>query len=867
MKPWSFFLWYLCSVVSATFMEDAFVRDWLKPLVGSVEKFDILSPLSIVAWTDLSQLVKLNVEENNTHVDWRVDLSQKPIVDYKLSPNNQFLVSYDSNGDVDLWETSTGSLIQHHKNAGLVEKNPGFLYETGIITLSGGDLVLLLNNGDRKLIAPGVKDFRFCQQTDLAYIVTNHGDVFTVSADGSTISPSTVGGHDIKYLEIIDMKDGVIATTSEFIKLESETTIAHSFHEKVGLLSNGYFYTAIGSKLEIVKIGSDVPVFTHSFEEDIKNVETKDSVAAFVAVYTATDVHIVVLNDLLITGVSDAVNIQTHSLNKAVKSTISCNDHIWFVEAHTTSPTAIRLASSSQDYTDDKTIILDHYSGRSFLLVDKPQSEGSKILFHSVLNAGDQFVLTSWLLRIKRHLSELGAYLSSFATHSVSPATSETFSRESQFGLGKLLAFYDTQINSVIALESESGKVSWTTSLQRGFGDLITAIDSNDVLYFVFESGVVKFDLNGKILKEETLPLVRSAFKVNGNVFVRFANSKNVKVLELSKDSSQPINYLVEAGKQSITGFEVKDEHLMQTWSHIPKGRIITSLSMPSYHQSASAGIARSDKTILYKYLNRNLVAVLTEVKNQLVLELLDGITGSQVFIQKHDVANIDYTTISLTMADNWIVYSYYVSEPYWEQRITVVDLFDENHSAVAQSAFNSTSAIQASSKTFIYSERIVSLTSTYSKHGITLKSIIALTANGRAVELPKFILNSRRIDDREIKQNDLLDDFRMLAYDPVIPKVGAQVLNHVDKILVTRDTKVLVKDTELESTSVVCVANDFNIFCSTIQPSLSYDVLSSKFDKFKLLVTMAILLVAYLITKPFVASKKLNSQWIEDDI
>ena len=130
-------MWYLCSVVSATFMEDAFVRDWLKPLVGSVEKFDILSPLSIVAWTDLSQLVKLNVEENNTHVDWRVDLSQKPIVDYKLSPNNQFLVSYDSNGDVDLWETSTGSLIQHHKNAGLVEKNPGFLYETGIITFSG----------------------------------------------------------------------------------------------------------------------------------------------------------------------------------------------------------------------------------------------------------------------------------------------------------------------------------------------------------------------------------------------------------------------------------------------------------------------------------------------------------------------------------------------------------------------------------------------------------------------------------------------------------------------------------------------------------------------------------------------------------
>lgn len=867
MKPWSFFLWYLCSVVSATFMEDAFVQDWLKPLVGSVEKFDILSPLSIVAWTDLSQLVKLSVEENHTHVDWRVDLSQKPINGYKLSSNNQFLVSYDSEGEVDLWEVSTGSLIQHHKNVGLVEKDPGFLYESGIITLGGGNLVLLLNDGDRKLIASGVKDFRFCQQTDLAYVVTNHGDVFTVSADGSTVSPSTVGGHNIRYVDIIDMKDGVVATTSEFIKLESEATIAHSYHGTLGLLSNGYFYIATGPKIEIVKIGSDVPIFSHSFEEDIINIETKDTVAAFIAVYTAYEVHIVVLNDLLITGLSDAVSIQTHPLNNAVKSTVACNDHIWYVEAHITSPNAIRLASSSQEFIDDKSIILDHYSGRSFLLVDKPQSEGSKILFHSVLDAEDHFVLTSWLLRLKRHMSELGLYLSSFATHSVSPAAGETFSRESQFGLGKLLVFFDIQRNSAVALESDTGKVSWTASLQRGFGNLITAIDSNDVLYFVFESGVVKVDLNGKILKEETLPQVKSAFKVNGNVFVRFANSKDDKVLELSKDTSQAIDYLVEVGEKSITGFEVKDEQLMQTWSHIPRGRIITSLSMPSYHQSASAGIARSDKTILYKYLNRNLVAVLTEVKNLLVLELFDGITGSQVFIQKHDVANIDYNTISLTMADNWIVYSYYVSEPYWVQRITVIDLFDENHPLVAQSAFNSTSVIHASSKTFIYSERISSLTSTYSKHGITLKSIIALTANGRAVELPKFILNSRRIDDREIKQTDLLDDFRMLAYEPVIPKVGAQVLNHVDKFMVTKDTQVLVKDTGLESTSVVCVANDFNIFCSTIQPSLSYDVLSSKFDKFKLLATMAILLVAYLITKPFVASKKLNSQWIEDDI
>lgn len=854
----SAFLWLFCSLVSAVLMEDAFANDWLLPLVGSVEKYDIVSPLSVVAMTDLSQLVKLAVAGNTTNVEWRADLSDSTLLGYQISPNGRFIVSWDAAGTVTTWDTTSGVMIQEHKQVTTVVSEPAFLFDLGIVVLCSDELVLLLHDGSRKVISSNVNQFKFCQKLDLAYVITDDGQLYTIAADDLIVSRSKI--QDLSFLEIIDMRDGMVVTKNAFIPLDSDKHVGHSSKGNVRYLSNGYFFTIQGSRLEITKVGSDAPVYSFTARSAIKRAEVTESVAQTLAVYTDVMVTVIELNDLLLTGHSDAVTSESYAYDATTPSAIFHDSRVCFVVG-SKSGNLILLESSCGERSESSTIEAYQFSGKSYLLVDKPQSESSKELLHSVLAAEDNFVLTSWLLRVKRHLSELGSYAYSFASHTES-SIGDSFSREIQFGLDKLLVIFDEKTNTVVALETGTGNGAWSTSLEAHHGQLISAIASNDLLYFVFENSAVNIGLDGVMLSTDLLSNLKAAFKIEDRIYAKTSNSQ-VKLLSQSRSSST--DYYVDIGSENILGFEIQDEIIRQTWTHKPSGNIITALSMPGYHQTASAGIARSDKTILYKYLNRNLVGVLSEENGNLVLELIDGITGNQIYVQKHNVPSIDLTTVSLTMADNWIVYSYYVASPHWEQRITVVDLFNDNYSTKEESAFDVTAQVNAISKTFIYCERILSLTATYSKYGITLKSIIALTANGRAIELPKFILNSRRIDNREMKQDDYQDDFRMLPYEAVIPMVGDRVINHVDKLLVSNSTQVIVKDTELESTSVVCIANEFNIFCTTVQPSLSYDVLNSKFDKFKLVLTLIILSATYLVSKPFVASKKLNFKWIDD--
>lgn len=76
--------------------------------------------------------------------------------------------------------------------------------------------------------------------------------------------------------------------------------------------------------------------------------------------------------------------------------------------------------------------------------------------------------------------------------------------------------------------------------------------------------------------------------------------------------------------------------------------------------------------------------------------------------------------------------------------------------------------------------------------------------------------------------------------------------------------SSILVKPTDFESTVVVCLANDQVRYCSLVQPSLSFDLLNPNFEKLKLVGTIVVLFVVFIVTKPYVANKKLKSQWLD---
>jgi hypothetical protein len=210
-------------------------------------------------------------------------------------------------------------------------------------------------------------------------------------------------------------------------------------------------------------------------------------------------------------------------------------------------------------------------------------------------------------------------------------------------------------------------------------------------------------------------------------------------------------------------------------------------------------------------------------------------------------------------MDDNWIIYSFFTTQPRLEQRINVIDLFDAEYSSTAHKS--SINIARISTKSFVYPERILKLQSTKSVYGITLKSIIALTELGNLIEIPKFILNSRR-PENDANRANYANDFNMVPYDPIIAKTNFQVLNH--KYQLKNNGEILIKPTAFESTSVICFFNSENQYCGLIQPSNSFDLLSQGFDKVKLLITIAILLVGFIVSKPFVFNKKLNAQWLD---
>ena len=173
----------------------------------------------------------------------------------------------------------------------------------------------------------------------------------------------------------------------------------------------------------------------------------------------------------------------------------------------------------------------------------------------------------------------------------------------------------------------------------------------------------------------------------------------------------------------------------------------------------------------------------------------------------------------------------------------------------------------QIFTESFIYPERILDLSSTQSKYGITLKSIIAFTESGNLVEIPKFILNSRR-PQHQMKPTEYQDDFRLTPYDPIIPKNNFQTINHKYQLFASNNkdesASILVKPTDFESTVVVCFVNNQVRYCSLVQPSLSFDLLNAKFEKLKLVATIIVLFVVFIVTKPYVANKKLKSQWLD---
>ena len=821
------------------------------------------------------QFGKVDLKHNNAMV-WALDIDSLPVsVDnFAVTKSSVYLFHHSKDANlmvtVDVKSGVVNDIVDLSSHVGSDKVvNTADFFNGGALMQTQNTIVFVDKSGQITQFL-GTESFPqldkiYINQIDGKGILIANSRVYVLSMDLQVLSSS-------EFNEIpVSLNHGVLFTKSKRVYIWNGEIFdlvkadASLLNGKV--IDPAHVYTVGTTSVSLYSLKNGEFVLSHEipFKQASKVTLLNYGLSTYLIVSEEKLKHIYDLTDYLATNSPESIKrVKTHAVG---------DDYI------TENLTLITIDS---DLNVKKTNLMDGtaikgttpphfaFSLHSFLM-ELPESEETIEKVHHLLEDSHYgLIITRWVHRVKRHLSELGKVVVQFAFGEKS-ASKTSFNND--FGFAKLLVFYNTANTAITGINSATGKLLWEVPVV----DFTDVFEYNGNVLAVTASQLILIDSrDGSVIRavQEISPVIKltSDDRV-GHSRLAIQQGERYKLFDFNEINVTEDVYFVDRRSNSVYGnkFSPSSALSLRTWSFTRKDEeIINVIGRSHNHPTASIGISLANKSVLYKYLNPNTITIVTRSsENWLNLYIIDGITGNVLFKESQTNENIDFESVNLVKDDNWIIYSYFVNSPKFEQRINVIDLFDSKKSIAKNddfvSVFESNSTIDSyTKKSFIYPERIVTLGSTHSNFGITLKSIVAVTDSGAMVEIPKYVLNSRRVDDRQITNEDMMSDFRMSPYVPDIPQNNMAVLNHKYQ-LNTKDGVVLSRPTSFESTSVVCYVNDANCFCTTVQPSLSFDLLSVHFDRVKLMITIAILFAIYVATKPFVADKKLKVEWIDN--
>ncbi|RPD68393.1 DUF1620-domain-containing protein [Lentinus tigrinus ALCF2SS1-7] len=334
-------------------------------------------------------------------------------------------------------------------------------------------------------------------------------------------------------------------------------------------------------------------------------------------------------------------------------------------------------------------------------------------------------------------------------------------------------------------------------------------------------------------------------------------------------------------GQRRLTGHQIPKtveftgKHIAYpTWSlPFPPSEDIRAIFVRPSDPVASFGKVLGNRTTLYKYLNPNLVGVVTGPPSTAPLSesstcsiyLVDGAKGTVIY---HAVlpSVAGACDVKAALVENWLVYHYYDNEVGVNHakgyRVVSVELYegygvdDKRRSSEMSSLSNETTAVSVYEQAYIFPRGIRTLTPTSTSYGISVKDIIVANENNQIQSFPRRFLDPRR--PRQKPTAEEAEEW-LIQYDPVLPDDPKRVLSHNYQVAKTR--RIITSPALLESTSLV-FAYGLDLFFTRVAPSNTFDVLSESFNKAQLVVTIAGLALAIAIVKPIVARKRLRERW-----
>ncbi|XP_076019538.1 ER membrane protein complex subunit 1 [Genypterus blacodes] len=355
----------------------------------------------------------------------------------------------------------------------------------------------------------------------------------------------------------------------------------------------------------------------------------------------------------------------------------------------------------------------------------------------------------------------------------------------------------------------------------------------------------------------KVLLLVDDQYKV-----FAFPSTKNV-LQQLQEMASSIFFYLVDSSQGRLSGYRLRTDLSTELiWDVVlptEVQKIVTVKGKRPNEHVHSQGRVMGDRSVLYKYLNPNLLAVVTEStdthqeRSFVGIMLVDGVTGR---IIHEAVQRKAKGPVHVVHSENWVVYEYWSTKSR-RNEFSVLELYEgmELYNSTVFSSLDRPHAPQVLQQSYIFPSSISTMEATLTEKGITSRHLLVGLPSGGILSLPKMFLDPRRpeiVTEQSREEN-------LIPYAPELLIRTEWFVNYNQSI--TRVRGIHTAPSGLESTCLV-VAYGLDIYQTRVYPSKQFDVLKDDYDYMLISSVLFALFFATMISKRLAEVKLLNRAW-----
>uniref|UniRef100_A0A1A7XV91 ER membrane protein complex subunit 1 n=1 Tax=Iconisemion striatum TaxID=60296 RepID=A0A1A7XV91_9TELE len=355
----------------------------------------------------------------------------------------------------------------------------------------------------------------------------------------------------------------------------------------------------------------------------------------------------------------------------------------------------------------------------------------------------------------------------------------------------------------------------------------------------------------------KVLLLVDDQYKVSA-----FPSTKNV-LQQLQEAASSIFFYLVDSSQGRLSGYRLRtDLSTEQVWEVViptETQKIVSIKGKRSSEHVHSQGRVMGDRSVLYKYLNPNLLAVVTEStdlhqeRSFIGILLIDGVTGR---IIHEAVQRKARGPVHIVHSENWVVYEYWSTKSR-RNEFSVIELYEgmDLYNSTVFSSLDRPHAPQVLQQSYIFPSSISTMEATLTEKGITSRHLLVGLPSGGILSLPKMFLDPRRpevISEQSREEN-------LIPYAPELIIRTEWFINYNQTV--SRVRGIYTAPSGLESTCLV-VAYGLDIYQTRVYPSKQFDVLKDDYDYMLISSVLFALFFATMISKRLAEVKLLNRAW-----